>query len=185
MLFCKLCNAVFVGATEEIFTLCGIVHIYVVCEDVHDITQHSLIEIRAGIVLRKDILKCLVLGFDSPHSIIDNRADLRRMGSGGNGAPPGILRHEENILHRIGITVILEPIAFLYKFLIPFSLFVGDIVSPVCFVLFRIFYNFCKVFDVVLQLADGLLCFLSCGGSGSNFLFQFLNETSFVVSLCF
>ena len=42
-----------------------------------------------------------------------------------------------------------------------FSLFIGDMVSLVCFILFRIFEDFRKVFDAVLQLVDGLLCFLS------------------------
>ena len=54
----------------------------------------------------------------------------------------------------------------------------------VCFVLFRILYDFCKVFDAVFQLADSLLCLLFGCGSGSNFLFQFLNRTSFIISLC-
>ena len=65
-----------------------------------------------------------------------------------------------------------------------FGFFVGDIVCLICFVLFRIFYNFCKVFDAVLQLTDSLLCFLSCGSGGNNLLFQFLNRTSFIISLC-
>ena len=52
------------------------------------------------------------------------------------------------------------------------------------FVLFRIFHDFRKVFEAVLPLADGLLCFLSGGGSSGDLLFQFCDGTYFIVCLC-
>jgi len=118
--FCKLRDTVFVGATEEVFALCGISHINVVCKDVNDITQHPLIKVGAGVVLRKDVLQRLVLSFDSSHGVIDNRANLRRVSGCGNGAPPRLLRYEEHILHRVCVVVILESVAFIYEFLISF-----------------------------------------------------------------
>ena len=118
--FRELCNAVFVCTTEEVFTLFGIAHINVVREDVYDIAQNPLVEVGAGVVLRKNIFQRLVLGFDSSHGVINDRADLRRVSSCGNGAPPCFLRHEENILHRISVAVILEAVAFIHEFLISF-----------------------------------------------------------------
>ena len=114
----KLRDTVFVCTTEEIFALFGIAHINVVREDVHDITQHPLIEIGATLVLRKDVLQRLVLSFDSSHGVIDDRANLRRVSGCGNGAPPRLLRYEEHILHRVCVAVILEAVAFIYEFLI-------------------------------------------------------------------
>ena len=49
------------------------------------------------------------------------------MSCGGNGAPASLLRHEENIIHSISVTVILETVAFLYKLLISLVKCCGNI----------------------------------------------------------
>ena len=65
-----------------------------------------------------------------------------------------------------------------------FGLLIGDIIRFICLVLLRIFDDFRKVFDAVLQLADSLLCFLPGGGCGGDFLFQFFYRASFIICLC-
>ena len=77
--FCKLCDAVFIGTAKKVFTLRGVAHVDVISKDVNDITQHTLVQIWACIIFRKDILQSLVLSFNGSHSRIDNRSNFRSM----------------------------------------------------------------------------------------------------------
>ena len=75
----KLRDTVFIGAAQKIFAFFRVTHVDIVCEDINHITQNSLIKVRTGIILRKDILQSLILGFNSSHSRIDNRSNFRSM----------------------------------------------------------------------------------------------------------
>ena len=116
--FRKLSDAVFIGAPQKVFTLFCVAHIDIVGKNIDHIAQHPLIKVGAGVVLGKHILQCFILRLNRSHGRINDSADLRGMGGGGNGTPSCFFRDKEYILHSISITVILEAIALIHKFLI-------------------------------------------------------------------
>ena len=116
--FRKLSDAVFIGAPQKIFTLFCVAHIDIVGKNIDHIAQHPLIEVRTGVVLRKYIFQCFILRLNRSHGRINDSADLRGMGGGGNGTPSCFLRDKEYALHSISVAVILETIALIHKFLI-------------------------------------------------------------------
>ena len=71
------------GATEQIFTILSIGHIHI-GEQIDHITKHTLVKVWTCVILRQNILQSLVLVLDSSHSIINDRANFRRMGGSGH-----------------------------------------------------------------------------------------------------
>ena len=110
--FCKLCDAIFISAAQQIFTGFRIRHINVIGENIHYIAQYFFVQIGRCIIFRQHIFQFAIFTFNSPHCIIDHFTNFWRMGSGRNGFPPGFFRNKENIIFRICIRVILKAIPF-------------------------------------------------------------------------
>ena len=89
-------------------------------EQIHYFAQPALVQLRPCEVFRKDILEPLVFLFDAAHGVINNRADLRRMGRNGNDAPAGVGRNKKDALGGVFVNIFLEAVAFRDKSLVFF-----------------------------------------------------------------
>ena len=117
LFFGKLSDAVFISSAKDIAVTLGLSHIHI-GKKVNDIAKDSLVQIWAGIILWEHVLEFLVVIFDCTHSIINNRSDFRLMCRCRDLVPAGILRHEEYIILKVCIRIILESIPLSYKLLI-------------------------------------------------------------------
>ena len=82
------------------------------------IAQPPLVQLRTGKVLGENVFQLLVLFLDTAHGVVDHRADLRRMGGGGDHVPPGLLRNEEDVFRGILVDVLLKAVAFGCQFVV-------------------------------------------------------------------
>ena len=107
----ELREAILIGAPEDILLVAVLNHLNV-CEQINNIAEAAFIQLRAGKVLRQDILESLILLFDAAHGVVDDLSDLRFVSVGGDHRPTGIGRHEENTLRNVFINVFFKAIAF-------------------------------------------------------------------------
>ena len=110
-------QAVFVGATKNILFAAVIQH-FDVGEQVYHITQATLVQFRTGEVLGQNVLQALVLFFNSAHSIVNYRANLRRVCFCSNFAPTRTSGDEENALRSVFVNVFLEAVALFDKLIV-------------------------------------------------------------------
>lgn len=96
-------------------------------EQVHHVAQAALVQLGPGKVLGQDVLEAAVLLLDSPHGVVDDLPDLRRVRSGGDCRPARILRHKEDALGDILVDVLLKSVPFVQQLLIPLLETVGDV----------------------------------------------------------
>ena len=87
-------------------------------EQVHHLAQAALVQLGTGEVFGQDVFEPLVSFFDGTHGIVNDGADFRRVGRGGNGRPPGGFRHEEDVLSDVFVLILLETIAFRYQLVV-------------------------------------------------------------------
>ena len=122
----KLGEAVFVGTTENIFLAAMFNHLDV-GEQIHYVTESAFVELGTSKVFRQNVFQPLVFLFDGTHRIVNHRADFRRMGFGGNIAPPRTGRNKKDTFGGILVHIFLEAVAFFNKRLIFLIKTVGDI----------------------------------------------------------
>ena len=117
LLGCKLGQTVFVGAPQNVLAAPLLDHLDI-GKEVYHLAQPPLVQLRAGKVLGQNAAEPGVALFDAPHGLVDHQADLRGMCRRGNDAPPGIFRHEEDILGGILVLVLLEALALFHQRLV-------------------------------------------------------------------
>ena len=105
----ELCNTVFVSSAQKIFAFFRIRHIHV-CEQVNNITQNSLIQIRTCVILRKYIFQRFVFCFDCSHCIVNDSSNLRSMSRRCDSCPSCFFRNEENIFAQVFITIFFKTL---------------------------------------------------------------------------
>ena len=125
-LLSKFGQAIFIGAAQNVLAVAVLYHLNV-GKQVYHIPQAALVQLRTGEVLGQDVLEALVLLFDGPHGLVNDCADLRRVGRCGDHAPPGILRHKEDVFGCVFVLVLLETVALVYQFLVLGLEAVGDV----------------------------------------------------------
>ena len=113
-------QAVLVGVPQNILAVSVLYHLEV-SKQIDHIAQPPLVQLRAGKILGEDVFQLFVFLFNTAHGIVDHCADFRRMGGGGDHAPPGILRHEEDVFGCILVDIFLKTVTLSHKFII-FSL---------------------------------------------------------------
>ena len=126
LLLGELGQAVFVGAAQNVLAV-TVLHHLDVGKQVYHIPQAALVQLLAGKVLGQDVLETLVLLLNAAHGVVDDSADLRRVGRCGDHAPPGVLRHKEDILGGVFVLVLLEAVALIHQLLVLGLEAVGDI----------------------------------------------------------
>ena len=117
LLGCKLGQAVFVGAPQNVLAAPLLDHLDI-GKEVYHLAQPPLVQLRAGKVLGQNAAEPGVALLDAPHGLVDHQADLRRMCRRGNDAPAGIFRHKEDILGGILVLILLEALALFHQRLV-------------------------------------------------------------------
>ena len=115
LLLRKFGKAILVGAAQDILALAVLDHLNI-GEQIDHFAQPALIQFRPSKVFGQNILEPLVLFLNTVHSIIDHRADFRRMSGGGNHLPPGVLRHEKDVFGGVLVLVFLKAVTLLDQF---------------------------------------------------------------------
>ena len=96
-------------------------------EEIYHLSQPPLVQLGPGEIFGQDVLEKLVLLLDTPHGLVDDGADLRRMGRCGDDRPAGILRDKEDVLGGVLVLVLLEAAALLHQLLVLRLEPVGDV----------------------------------------------------------
>ena len=113
----KLCDAILVSSSQKIFAFLCIRHIHI-GEQIDDIAQNSLVQIRTCVILRKHIFQRFVFCFNLSHGFIKDCADFRSVSRSCNGRPSCFLWDEENILAQILVTIFFKAFALCNKLVI-------------------------------------------------------------------
>ena len=124
----ELGEAVLVGASQDVARVALLRHLHV-GEEVHDLAQAALVQLLAGEVLGEDVLELVVLRLDLAHGLVDDLAHLGGVRGGSNGLPAGALRHEEDVLRRILVAILLEALSLVDKLLVALVELVGDVLE--------------------------------------------------------
>ena len=124
----ELGEAVLVGAPQDVARVALLRHLYV-GEEVHDFAQAALVQLLAGEVLGEDVLELVVLRLDLAHGLVDDLAHLGGVRGGGDGLPAGALRHEEDVLRRVLVAILLEALSLVDKLLVALVELVGDVLE--------------------------------------------------------
>ena len=119
-------EAVFVGAAEDVARVAVLLHADV-REEVDHVAEAALVELGAGERLREDTLQARVLLLDCEHGAVDDLADLGRVGGVRDAFPAGFRRHEKDVLLRVGVRILLEPLALRHKLVAPRVEPVGEV----------------------------------------------------------
>lgn len=122
----ELCDAIFVGASEEILRILRALHVHI-GKEIDNLPEYALIEVGACVIFRQYIFEIFVVCFDGTHRFVDDRANLRCMCLGGNVLPTCIFGDEKDILRLIGVPIVLETIALGYELTISLLKYTGDI----------------------------------------------------------
>ena len=117
--FGKLGNAVFVSAAQKIAVAFGFAHVHV-GKKINDVSQNLFVQVGAGVIFGQHAFESFVVGFDSPHGVVDDDADFRFVGGGSDFCPAGGFRYKENVFFKIGIGVIFKTVAFQNKLIVFF-----------------------------------------------------------------
>ena len=96
-------------------------------KQINDLAQPPLVQFWPGKVFGENVLQLFVLLLNAAHGIVDHCADLRRMSGGGDHAPPGIFRHEEDILGCVLVDIFFKAVALGHQFVVLCLETVGDV----------------------------------------------------------
>lgn len=107
----ELCDAVFVGATEQILARLGVAHVHV-AEHIDHVAEHAFVEVGGRIILGKHAFERLVVLLDFDHCLVENLADFRSVGGFRDFGPAGILRNKEDVFAHVFVKVFFEAFAF-------------------------------------------------------------------------
>ena len=119
-------EAVFVGAAEDVAGVAVLLHADV-REEVDHVAEAALVELGAGEGLREDALQARIVLLDGEHGVVDDLADLGRVGGIGDAAPAGFRRDEKHVLLRVGVRILLESLALLHELVAPRFEPVGEV----------------------------------------------------------
>ena len=111
----ELRDTVFIHASENIPALFRSAHIHI-GEQIHDIAKNALVQIGIGVIFGKRVFQFPVVFFYSPHRVVNDRSDLRRMRRRRDLIPPGVLRDEENIFLLVCVRIVLKAVAVSQQF---------------------------------------------------------------------
>lgn len=119
-------EAVFVGAAEDVAGVAVLLHADI-REEVDHVTEAALVELGAGERFREDALQARILLFDREHGAVDDLADLGRVGGVRDALPAGFLRHEKDVLLRVGVRILFESLALRHELVPPRVEPVGEV----------------------------------------------------------
>lgn len=115
----ELCDAVFVGAAEQILACLGVAHVHV-AEHIHHVAEHALVEVGGRVVLWEHAFERLVVLLDFDHRLVKNLADFGGVGGFRDFGPAGILRNKEDVFAHVFVEVFFEAFAFGDEFVVAF-----------------------------------------------------------------
>lgn len=108
---CELCDAVFVGATEQILACLGVAHVHI-AEHIHHVAEHALVEVGGRVVLGKYAFERLVVLLDFDHRLVENLADFGGVGGFRDFGPAGVLRNKEDVFAHVFVEIFFKAFAF-------------------------------------------------------------------------
>ena len=98
-------------------------------DEVDQLSQAGLVEGRAGEVLGQDSLERPVLLLDRIHRVVDDLADLGRLGGGLELRPSGVRRHPEHVFAHVLVAVLRVGVGLLLDRVVPLLEGVGDVLE--------------------------------------------------------
>ena len=116
---CELRDAVFVGATEQVFACFGVAHVHIT-EHIDDVSEHALVEFGCRVVFGENSLEVLVVFFDVDHGLVENLADFGSVCSLRDDGPAGTWRDKEDVLLGVFVGLVFESFAFGDEFVVAF-----------------------------------------------------------------
>jgi len=93
------------------------------------LSQAGLVESGAGEVLGQDPLERPVLLLDRVHRVVDDLADLGRLGGGLELAPAGLRRDPEDVMPHVLVAVLRIGLGLLLDRVVPLLEGVGDVLE--------------------------------------------------------
>ena len=117
LLLGELAEAVHVGLAQDVDVVLSVGELHV-GEEVHDVAEPALVELRPCEVLREDVLEGVVLALDRAHCLVDHDADLGGVGVFSDGVPAGLCGHVEHTLLLVEVAVFLEAVSLLDELLV-------------------------------------------------------------------
>ena len=116
---CKLRDAVFVSATEQILACFGVAHVHIT-EHIYHVAEHTLVEVGSRVVLGEHTFESLVVLLDFDHRLIKNLANFGSVGGFRDFGPAGVLWNKEDVLAHVFVEVFFETFAFGDEFVVAF-----------------------------------------------------------------
>ena len=107
LLLRELRQAVLVNATKQVFRFARAADLNV-REEVDDVAETPLVELRSREVFRQDALQRVVFPFDFAHRGVDRRADLRRPRRRRNRLPTRDFRNPKDVFRLVLVAVVGE-----------------------------------------------------------------------------
>ena len=116
---CELCDAVFVGAAEQILARFGVAHVHV-AKHIYHVAEHALIKVGGRVILGEHALERLVVLLDFDHRLVKNLADFGGVGGFRDFGPAGVLRNKEDVFAHVFVKIFFEAFAFGDEFVVTF-----------------------------------------------------------------
>ncbi|MDB6063988.1 MAG: hypothetical protein JWR26_196 [Pedosphaera sp.] len=101
----ELAEKVFIDATEHVL---GLRRRFVepdVADDVHESAEPDFVQAGPGVIARQDAFERRILALNRAHGVVENFANLRRLGFGLDGVPAGFGRQPEDICRQVLVPV--------------------------------------------------------------------------------
>ena len=122
----ELAEKVFIDAPEHVL---GLRRRFVeadVADDVHESAEPDFVEAGPGVIARQHAFERGILALNRAHRIVNDLADLRRLGLGLDGVPAGFGRQPEDIRGEIFVAILGGFGALRFVLDEPFALGIGE-----------------------------------------------------------